>query len=128
MSHPYVQIFSRGDRTYAYLRKPGRPRKRLPGLPGSAAFERAYATALASQPPESKDRPLEVRVLRAIGRKWISTLQLIDAVYDGYDQPFHVGVTISTAVRALMRKHPERVRIPGSRVMCMRRRARRKSR
>jgi integrase len=43
----YVQAWVDGDgRAHHYFRRPGFPRVRLPGLPGSAAFMRAYEEAL----------------------------------------------------------------------------------
>jgi integrase len=45
----YVQAWvDRDGRPHHYFRRPGFPRTKLPGLPGSAEFMRAYQTALAS--------------------------------------------------------------------------------
>jgi integrase len=45
----YMQAFHvRGERYY-YFRRPGSPRIRLPGLPGSASFMATYQDALAAQ-------------------------------------------------------------------------------
>jgi integrase len=46
----YVQAFTaRGQRFY-YFRRPGSPRLRLPGIPGSAEFMKAYEAALVDLP------------------------------------------------------------------------------
>jgi hypothetical protein len=46
----YVQAFTaRGQRFY-YFRRPGSPRIRLPGVPGSAEFMKAYEAALTDSP------------------------------------------------------------------------------
>ena len=43
----YVQAWVDGDgRAHHYFRRPGYPRVRLPGLPGSPGFMRAYEAAL----------------------------------------------------------------------------------
>ena len=43
----YVQAWiDRDGRVHRYFRRPGYPRIRLPGLPGSATFMRAYEAAL----------------------------------------------------------------------------------
>jgi integrase len=54
----YVQAWVDGEgRVHRYFRRPGFPRVRLPGLPGSPGFMRAYETALASvQLPIGVDR------------------------------------------------------------------------
>jgi integrase len=47
----YVQAWvDREGRAHHYFRRPGFPRVRLPGLPGSPEFNRAYEGALASAP------------------------------------------------------------------------------
>jgi hypothetical protein len=44
----YVQAWvDREGRVHRYFRRPGFPRLRLPGLPGSTEFMAAYQTALA---------------------------------------------------------------------------------
>jgi integrase len=43
----YVQAWARDGRVHHYFRRAGYPRVRLPGLPGSPEFMRAYETALA---------------------------------------------------------------------------------
>jgi integrase len=50
----YVQAFidKRTGAVFRYFRRPGFKRARLPGLPGSAEFNRAYEAALAAQPAE----------------------------------------------------------------------------
>jgi integrase len=48
----YVQAWvDREGRVHRYFRRPGYPRARLPGLPGSAEFNRAYEEAIAAVPP-----------------------------------------------------------------------------
>jgi hypothetical protein len=48
----YVQAWvDREGRVHRYFRRPGFPRVRLPGLPGSAEFMHAYEDALAHAPP-----------------------------------------------------------------------------
>ena len=49
---PFVQAFvdRKTGAVYHYFRKPGHPRVRLPGMPGSATFMRAYEAALESAP------------------------------------------------------------------------------
>lgn len=46
----YVNVVHKGGKTYRYFRRPGVARVALPGLPGSAAFMEAYATALDGAP------------------------------------------------------------------------------
>src|SRR5262245_12212684 len=47
----FVQAWVDGDgRAHHYFRRAGYPRVRLPGLPGSPEFNRAYEAALGSQP------------------------------------------------------------------------------
>jgi integrase len=47
----YVQGWVDGEgRVHRYFRRPGWPRVRLPGLPGSAEFMQAYQDALGSRP------------------------------------------------------------------------------
>src|SRR5262245_52079509 len=47
----YVQAWcDRDGRVFHYFRRRGSPRVRLPGLPGSAEFMRAYQDALGSTP------------------------------------------------------------------------------
>jgi integrase len=43
----YVQAWVRDGRAYHYVRRPGHPRVRLPGLPWSPSFMAAYEAALA---------------------------------------------------------------------------------
>jgi integrase len=50
---PYVQAFTARGRRYYYFRRPGRPRIRLPGLPGSWEFNAAYAAALSGSAPRA---------------------------------------------------------------------------
>lgn len=72
--------------------------------------------------------PTEVKVLETIGRGWVTTDELIPAVY-GADQPFHARNMLNTAVRSLMKKMDlngdpiviEREKVNGSRLMRMRR-------
>ena len=46
----YVQAWvDREGRVHRYFRRPGFPRVRLPGLPGSTEFMAAYQTALAGR-------------------------------------------------------------------------------
>jgi integrase len=48
----YVQAWvDREGRVHRYFRRPGYPRVRLPGLPGSEEFNRAYEAALAHSEP-----------------------------------------------------------------------------
>jgi integrase len=47
----HFQGFQARGRVYYYFRKPGSPRTRLPGLPGSAEFMEAYQAALAANEP-----------------------------------------------------------------------------
>jgi integrase len=47
----YVQAFTARGRRFFYFRRPGSPRIRLPGVPGSAEFMKAYEAALADLPP-----------------------------------------------------------------------------
>ena len=48
----YIQAWvDRDGRVHRYFRRPGCPRVRLPGLPGSAEFNRAYEEALAHAVP-----------------------------------------------------------------------------
>ena len=49
----FVQAFSKQGIRYYYFRKPGCARIRLPGLPGSAEFNDAYAAALATSAPQT---------------------------------------------------------------------------
>jgi integrase len=48
----YVQAFinKKSGLVFRYFRRPGYPRVRLPGLPGSSEFNAAYQAALAGQP------------------------------------------------------------------------------
>src|SRR5215211_1645666 len=47
----YVQAWVDGEgRVHRYFRRPGFARVRLPGLPGSAEFNRAYEAALGQSP------------------------------------------------------------------------------
>jgi len=47
----FVQAWVDGEgRAHHYFRRAGYPRVRLPGLPGSPEFNRAYEAALGSQP------------------------------------------------------------------------------
>jgi integrase len=46
----YVQAWVREGRAHHYFRRPGFPRVRLPGLPGSTEFMAAYQEALGSAP------------------------------------------------------------------------------
>jgi hypothetical protein len=50
----YVQAFvdRKTGAVFRYFRRPGFPRVRLPGLPGSPEFNRAYEDALAGAPAE----------------------------------------------------------------------------
>jgi integrase len=49
----YVQAWVDDEgRVHRYFRRRGYPRVRLPGLPGSVEFNRAYEEALAAAPPE----------------------------------------------------------------------------
>src|SRR5437016_2272465 len=49
----YVQAWvDREGRVHRYFRRPGAPRVRLPGLPGSPEFNRAYEAALGAAKPE----------------------------------------------------------------------------
>jgi integrase len=43
----YVQAFTARGRRFYYFRRPGSPRLRLPGIPGSAEFMAAYEAALS---------------------------------------------------------------------------------
>jgi integrase len=49
----FVQAFSLSGKRYYYFRKSGCVRVRLPGLPGSAEFNAAYANALTASSPRT---------------------------------------------------------------------------
>ena len=44
----FVQAFQARGQVYFYFRRAGAPRVRLPGVPGSSEFMRAYEVALAA--------------------------------------------------------------------------------
>jgi hypothetical protein len=67
----YVQAFWIGSKRFYYFRRRGSPRVRLPGLPGSAVFMRAYEDALAAQPV-------------AIGKAWRSKPGSVSAALAEY--------------------------------------------
>jgi hypothetical protein len=46
----YVQTFTARGRRFYYFRRPGSPRIRLPGVPGSHEFMKAYEAALDDGP------------------------------------------------------------------------------
>jgi integrase len=64
---PYIQAFTARGRRFYYFRRPGSPRIRLPGLPGSEEFMVAYRAALADLPPveigASRTKPGSVNAL-----------------------------------------------------------------
>ena len=65
----YVQrwVNSETGKVYHYFRKPGLPRVRLPGLPGSTEFNAAYEAALNNQPqPIGAQRTLPGTVTAAV--------------------------------------------------------------
>jgi integrase len=57
----FVQAFTALGKPYYYFRKPGCPRVKLPGLPGSEAFMAAYQAALAAGAP-----PLDIGAKRSV--------------------------------------------------------------
>jgi hypothetical protein len=62
----YVQAWiDRDGRVHRYFRRPGYQRIRLPGLPGSAEFMRAYEAA--QDAAEGRGSGGRVRLQRAIG-------------------------------------------------------------
>jgi integrase len=71
----YVQAWVDGDgRPYQFFRRAGYPRVRLPGLPGSPEFNRAYEAALAStREPIGASRSKPGSVSAAIAAYYTST-------------------------------------------------------
>jgi hypothetical protein len=61
----YVQTFTARGRRFYYFRRPGSPRIRLPGVPGSHEFMKAYEAALDDGPRlevgSSRTRPGTMR-------------------------------------------------------------------
>lgn len=96
---PYIQAFMARGRRFYYFRRPGAPRIRLPGLPGSDEFMTAYRAALTDSP----------RVEIGASRTKSGTINDLIVRYYGSAEFTHV---LSEATQKYRRNIIERFRAP----------------